>query len=805
MLLRSLLRQKTFLLLNFTGLYISLTVGVLIAMLVFHERSFDGFHRDARRIYRVTCHLQLPTGEEEALPIAATPLAPALRSEFPEAEAVAQVQWVEDGVLRLDGRLFEEKDLVFADTGFFNLFHFEVISGNGPAALARPGAVLLTERTAARYFPGEAAIGKRFSIHLEDHGKEPTELEVAGILRDPPANSHLPFTMIASAASLKEEEGNWGWFSGGRFVYLRLAPAASGEALADRLTALARSRQDERDPTVYTYHLQPLAAVHSDPQFAAFNPSYTVDIQQFYWLGAIALFLLLVACINYVNLSTAIAMRKAREVGVRKTLGASRSQLAFRFLAETLVLTFAAVALAAFSVHWLLPELNRFLDRNITADWTSLPTLGFLTALGTTVALLAGLYPALVLSGFNPIQALRSRFNAAPSRSSLTLRRGLVTFQFAIAQIFIVGVIVAAMQMDYLRTKPLGFRRDGVIDIRLPQNKPEHTSALKARLADIPGIRQVSFGSGAPTSERNMGTVFNLREAFDGAKLEVAVKIVDPNYLDTYGIELAAGRFITENEQQQASERLPEDQRRYVCVVNEAAVKKLGFARPEDVLGREITIGVGPITPEVVGVVRDFHTASLHAPVSAVAMLPLDVFNRNLGLLLEPGAVNSATLAAIEKAWKAVYPNDLFESSFLDEHLASLYRTEARTFTLFQLVTLLALLINALGLVGLTAFVVEQKTKEIGIRKVLGASVSSVVALLSRDFFRLALIALIAAAPVAWWAMNRWLQDFAYRIDIRWWVFALAGLLAVAVAFLTVSFQSVRAALANPVESLRSD
>ena len=803
--LRSLSRRKGFTLLNFTGLYVSLSVSLLIGLMIFHERSFDGFHRDAAHIFRVVCSMSGPA-EEEKLAVCPGPLPAALREEVPEIRDFTVMQWNPEQDFQFGAQIIREKDVIFADSAFFDVFNFKTQAGNAAALLRQPGKVLLTESTAARLFPGGNALGKTFSISQQG---EKTTLEVAGIMEDAPANSHLRFSMLVSFPTLKlnpESLTNWGWFSGGRFVYLRLPAAYPQARVGERLSEIANARKNKADDSQYKYGLQPLADIHAGLDYARDNSVYTVDFQYFYWLGAIALFLILVACINYVNLSTAIAARKAKEIGVRKTLGAGRSQLAFQFLGETFLLTLGAVILAACTTHLLLPELNVFLDRQIVADWFSVNMIGFLTGLCVLTTLLAGLYPAFILAGFRPAEALRSRFNAARSRSSLTLRRSLVAFQFAVAQVFIAAVIISALQIQYLRSKPLGFRQNNVVDIRLPDGKPEQISTLKSQLAGVPGIKKASLSIGAPVAKwSGFGTRFNLRENYEQNKLDVNVKVCDPDYLETYGVELIAGRFIDENDQKQVAENIPEKERRYVMVVNESAVKALGFSSPEAVLGREVTIGIDYVSPPIVGVVRDFHTSSLHEKVGPVALMPYAGFKNNLGLLLDPGAANAGTLAAVEKIWKSVYPDALFESAFLDEHIASLYGSERRTFRLFQFVALLALLINALGLVGLTAFMVEQKTKEIGVRKVLGASVYSITSLLTRDFLKLVLLALVVATPVAWWVMNKWLADFAYRIDIHWWVFALVGLSAVLIAFLTVGFQSVKAALANPVKSLRSE
>jgi hypothetical protein len=803
--LRALGRQKSYTTLNFIGLFVSITVAILIGVLLVHERSFDNFHRQPESIYRVVCHLQLDVTEEK-LPLAASPVGHALRHDIGGIQDLTTVSWEERSIVHLPGgQIIQEDNLVYADSAFFDVFHFPNNLSNAAQLLRQPNKVLLTQKTADRYFPGGNALGK--TIKLGDVDQQ--VVEVAGVLPDPPANSHLPYSMLVSWPTLQlseDELQNWGFFSHGRFVYLRVPPSVSPDAIGEKLSSIAEARKDKRDSGKYQYQLQPLADIHTNPVYADFNATYTPDVQQFYWLGAIALFLLLVACINYINLSTAIAARKAREVGVRKTLGASRAQLATHFLTQTLVVTCSATALALGSVYYLIPELNTYLDRNIQMQWFSPEVLGLAGAICLGATLLAGAYPAALLAGLSPVEAFRNKWNPGGKHASLTLRRSLVTFQFVIAQVFIAGVIVAALQMQYLREKPLGFASKNVLDIRLPDFNQTRNDAIKAEMAQIPGVRNISQSTGAPTSKwANVGTIFNLSEKFDAARIEVGVKICDHNYLETYDIALLAGRFITEADEKQCLESIPEASRRYVCVLNESAVKSLGFATPEAALGHKVTLGIDRVTPPIVGVVRDFHISSLHEPVGPVAMMPFHQMNRNLGIALEDGAANAKTLAAVEKVWKEFCPDMLFTSVFLDEHLASLYRTESRTFTLFQGVTFLALLLNALGLIGLTTFVVEQKTKEIGVRKVLGASVASITRLLTSDFLKLVCLAFLLASPLAYYGVKHWLADFAYRIDLQWWMFALSGVAAMLVAILTVSFQSIHAALANPVKSLRNE
>jgi ABC-type antimicrobial peptide transport system permease subunit len=803
---RSLCHQKGFAALNFLGLAVSLTVSLLTGLMIFHERSFDNFHRDADRLYRLVVRMDSPHDETDHFAVPATIAPSTVRAEMAEVGLWSEVNYYDKLIVRLSpAHFFEEKDVVFADSAFFSLFNFEIKTGSARAALSQPNQVLLTETTAAKYFPHENAVGKRLTIEAEECLVK--EFDVVGIVADAPANSHLSFNMLVSAASLKPNpEATWGWFNSSQYLYLKTARNGDVAQIGERISAIANARKDKEDESTYHYSLQRLSDIHTNMTYADGNTTYTADFEQFYWIGAIALFLLLIAAVNYVNLATAIAQRKAREVGVRKAIGASRWQLARRFWFETFLLVSAALLAAVVAAHCLLPVLNQFLEKNIVATWTSGQMLGFLAALCGATTLAAGFYPAFVLAGFSPVEAFRGRVMGRGTGTSLALRRGLVMFQFVVAQVFIVAVIVAASQMQYIRSKPLGFRKEGVLNFRLPDNvTPAQVSAFRSELAQIPGLLTTTRTTGAPTSASGVTTRFNRPEAYEQHKLEVAVKAADPKYLETYGLELLHGRFLNESDIAQAANSLPEDQRKYVCVLNETAVKNLGYATPEAVLGQPVQIGINDIKPIVVGVVQDFHTRSLRSGLQSVAILAMDRFNRNLGIRLEPAAANTATLSKIESVWKAAFPTDLFKAAFLDDFLATLYHDENQVYAIFKLVALLALLINALGLIGLTVFVVEAKTKEIGIRKVLGATVAGITGLLAKDFLKLVVIAIFIASPLAYYFMQKWLTNFAYRIDIQWWMFAVAGVLALLIAFLTVGFQSVRAALANPVKSLRSE
>ena len=380
----------------------------------------------------------------------------------------------------------------------------------------------------------------------------------------------------------------------------------------------------------------------------------------------------------------------------------------------------------------------------------------------------------------------------------------MVVFQFLTAQILIIGAIVVAKQMNFIQSQPLGFTKNNVVDITLPENKPEQLKLLNDKLSAIPGVSSVSFSLGAPVTDNNAFTGFNRKEKYASEKIDVEVKAADKNYLNTYGLQLTAGRWFDENDEHGIDEAIPDSLKRYAFVLNETAVKALGFSSAQDALGKYVAFGFNDISAPVIGVVKDYNTASLHDAVKPVLMVEFPFFYYNAGIKLNRG-YSASTLSAIEKAWTSVYPQQLFESSFLDEHIASLYKNEKRTQQLFNLFTFLSIVINVLGLVGLLSFMVEQKTKEIGIRKVLGASVKDISFILSKDFLRLIIVAFFIAAPVAWLLMNKWLQDFAYRTTISWWVFAVAVLAALVVTCIAVGFQTIKAAMANPVKSLRTE
>ena len=806
---RRLRKNKGFFALNFTGLYLSVTAALLIALLILFESSFDqGTGGAGAKVYRVVAE---NSGDKGASYTGVTPypMAKALRAVLPEGARVTQLDYEKDMTIVVGGTALKERQVLFADSVFPRVFPLRVNEGSLARAFSEPGFCVVTESTAKRYFGNGGAVGKRLKTN---NGK--LELEVAAVVADAPGNTHLPYHLLISYKSFSSDFiGGFGldtWtMNASGYTYVAL-PSEANVAPTERVLAgLAKEHlKSETNRQQEHLFLQPVRSVHFDTRFTASNPAYTISTNYLYLVGAIGLFLILAASINYTNLSTALAIRQSKEVGIRKTLGATRQQLVRQLLTESFFLTGLAILAAGLSVRLFLPAMNSFLDRQIPLAWLTPASGGFLLALWVAVSLLAGFYPAIVLSGFRPVTALKSRI-FTPGASVLNLRRGLVVFQFITAQVLIICAVVVARQMIYVRNAPMGFDKEMVVDIGLPNNKPVEMKAFRSRLRDIPEVENVSFSIGGPVSDNHAGTSFNLRELFKTKQYDVAVKAADEYYLSTYGLNLIAGRWFDAADEKAAEEmettKVPDSlvSSHYAFVLNETATRTLGFRRPEDAIGRYVTYGFNNVSARVIGVVRDYHVASMHDAIMPVIMVPFPFIYYNVGVRLR--GFSASAVAGMEKAFQAVYPHELFDSHFLDQTIAAQYAEEQRTQGLFQLFTGLSIAINILGLIGLLSFLIESKTKEVGIRKVLGASMADISLLLSRDFLKLMGVAFLVAAPVAGLLMDRWLQDFVYRTHLSVWVFAGGLGITFAVTMVAISFQTVRAALVNPVRSLRSE
>ena len=799
--LRNLLRNGNYTVINMLGLSIGISCCMIIFLIISNDLNFDKFHSHYDRIYRIVLEGQTATGFEYGT-TTPYPLTKAFRNDFPNVPLITQIHYQEDVLMKVGTEKTRLKNALFADSLFFEVFDFEVLSGNPTVDLGEPGKVFLTKTLADNLSAG----GKQVtSIKLDNK----LELEVVGIVADPPPNSHMSFTMVISMPSLSKDfmgfpVDNWGVTISG-YSYLIMPDEMSKEKLEEDLKQLVVKYHSPEDAARKKFKLQALRDIHFDQQYSE-NPgtSANTDKNDLVVMGVLGVFILSIACVNFINLATALAIKKSKEIGIRKTLGARRSQLTVYFLSETFILTLVSVVISLCAVEWLLRWLNHFLELSLELNLLSDPLLvTFLFLLIVFTTILAGFYPAIVLSGFNPLAVLKNKITATGT-SGAGVRKVLVVFQFIIAQVLIMGTLIIAGQMDYFRQKPLGFNKESVINVPLPENKKDKNQSLRTRLEAESSIANVSFSLGAPTSGNNFSTGYFLTDRGVQDRRKVQVKPVDLSYFQTYGLTMAAGRWFTEAEERailQAEDPWKAD---YNYIINEAGARSLGFDNPADIVGKKITTGINDINAEIIGVVSDFHTASLHDVIEPVVLMILPQFYYDIGIKVGTNDLTK-TIAVVERNWLELYPEYNFEYEFLDDGLAKLYTHDARIFTLFKVFAGISIFIGCLGLYGLISFMASQKLKEVGIRKVLGASVASIMVLFSKEFIKLIVIAFFIAAPLAYYFMNQWLQGFAYHISIPWTVYIIGIVSTLLIALVTVSYRSAEAARTNPAETLRTE
>ncbi len=787
---RNLWKNRIYSGINVFGLGVGLATCLLIVLYVADELSYDRHHDRADRIYRVVHHATWESGNLNLAPTSA-PYAPTLKQNYPDIEQAVRIVPEGGGVMQYGETKIAADDVLFADQNLFQVFTYPFLYGDPKTALSKPQSIVLTKNLAIRLF-GDAAKAVGKTILFENNFGN----VVTGVIDNVPANSHLTFSGVRSLST--GFSGGWQEFN--LYTYLLLKEGADPQKLTAKFPAFFEQYiKPEMGNVTYTMELQPLTSIHLhsnlDYEISANGSSRTVSV-----FAGIAGLILLLAGINYMNLSTARSTIRVREVGVRKAVGSGRGQLAGLFLTETLLLTVVATGLGVTLAQAALPFFNELTGKPLSI-WQF--GVGYSLAAITGFALLAGLlsgsYPALFLSGSRPVAALRGQLGN--QSATVAFRKTLVTFQFVITVALIAASGIIYQQLRFALNKELGFNKEQVLTFHL-NNKTTRTKipAIKAQLLSNSLIEGVAAASN-PIGTNNLGGGGYYFEV-DG-KMTESSRIthnfmVDGDFLKTMEIGLVQGRSF--------SETIPAD-RYHAMLVNETLVKELGWKDP---IGKRVKFHIdnkGTLAESrVVGVVRDFHTHSLQHKIEPLALqMPPDVAEQdNLYVRVRAGKSADA-LAFIGKTYRQFEPGSVFDYQFLDQNFARQYAAEQKQSQLLLIFTALAIFIACLGLFGLATFTAEQRTKEIGVRKVLGASVTSIVTLLSKDFLKLVLIAIVIASPIAWYAMNRWLQDFAYKIDIAWWVFALAGLLAVSIALLTVSFQSIRAALMNPAKSLRSE
>jgi putative ABC transport system permease protein len=791
---RNLYRHKSHAVINTLGLAIGIAACLLLFLVVHFETSFDDFHPKRASIYRIGTESRREDGITYTDGVA-FPVADGIRLDFPQIKEVASI-FLNGGQVTIDNgngpaKKFIEDNFYYADPEFFKMFNFGWLAGDPASALKNINSVVLTQATAEKYFGDwRSAIGK--TIKLDNR----TLYKVTGILQNVPANTDFPLAAVVPHTAIANTglAGNLhDWVSdfGGAYTFVVLPPDLPVTKFNTQLRDFAK-RHKPAHYAISAPFAQPLSEMHYDDRFGNFT-GHTFSHALVNALSLIGIFLLVIACVNFINLSTAQAANRAKEVGVRKVLGSRRSQLAFQFLGETALLTIFAVILATAIARLTLPFLNQLLETKITMDLFSSPLLiGLILAIILLVTFLSGTYPAIILSGFNPITALKSRISAK-SAGGITLRRTLVVLQFSIAQFLIIGMLIVVSQMDYFKNASLGFNKAAVIHTSIPDD-----SASRSRLGNIrnsllqnPDIKEVSFCFGAPSSENDWNSDFKFDHSASKTNFQANLKWADTAWFRLFDIQFVAGRPF------HSSDTIRE------FVVNETLLGKLGIRNPQDALGKEINLW-DHFKGNIVGVVKDFNVYSLQKAMTPVAISTWQQFYQSLNIKIRPGTEKSS-LAYIEKVWTSAFPDYVYQYKFLDETIANFYKQEAQLSTLYKIFAGIAIFISCLGLYGLVAFMAVQRTKEMGIRKVLGASARNIVYLLSKEFTLLILIAFILAAPLAYYIMHGWLMNYHYRIQLGASIFLLAISGSVIIAWITVGHRAIQAALANPVKSLRTE
>ena len=795
--LRNLKRNSVSAVINILGLATGIAVCLLIFMVIGYETSFDNFHKKQDRIYRVLTEYHHADSKDifygKGVPFG---VPASLQSSLKQLEEVVPV-WADhnDQLLISKGtneslkKIKEENGVFYTTPEFFKIFDFPLLSGSY-SSLKDPNNAILCKDAAVKYFGNwQEAMGKTLKLNNTD------VLKVSGIMENPPLNTDFQIKVLIAYGTgytgRYSKSTDWDGTSSNFSCYLLLPQNESPAGINNQLISLAKKMKspDNKDLQI----IQSLKAIHYDTQAGNLsNNTISHELINALWL--IASFILLIACVNFINLSTAQAVNRAKEVGVRKVLGSNRWQLKWQFLSETFLIVFASVILSILITWLALPWLNMLMELPLKISLNNAATIAsFLLILSVMVTLLAGFYPSVVLSGFNPISALKSKLNAK-TQKGISLRRGLVIFQFIIAQALIIGTWVIVKQMTYFTSQSLGFDKSAMVNIPVPTDSAgvSKFGFLKKQLRTVNGVQQISLNSNTPVEDNNdnwTNVVFN--HAAKQTDFYSIFKMADNDYVPGYKLPLIAGRNL------EASDTIRE------FLVNEMFLKNLGITNPQDALNKEISLSKTTRGP-IVGVLKNFYTRSFRDDLAPLIITTDAREYEQVSIKLDSKNLTSS-MQGIEKVWSDIYPEFVFEFKFLDDKVESFYKHENQIAQLYKTFALIAIFLSCLGLYGLASFMAIQRLKEVGIRKVLGATSSHIVYLFSKEFILLITIAFGIAAPVSWYFMHRWLQNYPFRIDLSWWIFVAGGLVSVGIALITVSFQALKAAVANPVSSLRSE
>lgn len=809
---RNFRKHKLFTLINIIGLTIGISAALVIYLIVHFDFTFDRNHPDGDRIYRVTSNYGYNgesgynDGVTAALPLAVKGEISGLEEAAPFRTMYQPNVMVPHGT-KAPAKFRNQEDVILADGRFFNIFTYQWLAGSAKAALKAPFQVVLTAKQAKLYFPNlnyNQMLGKQLIYG------DSIKTTVSGIVANLKGNTDITFhdfisfSTIYRVQAIKDDvnEKQWGSTSSSSQFYIKLTKNITPENVERQMNELIKRRTPDQKQDNANFHkfiLEPLSDLHFNGNFNVYSNGRVANKTTLYSLLLIALFLLLLGCINFINLTTAQASHRAKEIGIRKTMGSSRKQLIVQLLSETFVITLLSVIMAICLSPLILKLFAGFIPKGVEANLLQLPVIIFLVLLTITVSFLSGFYPAIVLSGFQPAAVLKNQVNTSGSKSrNAWLRKSLTVTQFVIAQFFIMATVLVSKQIYYITHKDLGFKKDAIITIETPfkSMNTNNRQVLMNKLSAMPQIGLISYGDEPPSSENTNSYGSSYKDGKKEIKSDLQVKYGDPNYPKVYQFKLLSGRNLRMGDSSKA------------IVVNASYAKLIGFKDPSDAEGTYIEFN-GANT-EIVGVIADFFQESLHNSVKPLGIIWPDKYhNRFIHLALKPETADGnewkKAIGGMQKAWKDVYPEDDFEYHFVDEKIAKFYESEQHTSQLLSWATGLSIFISCLGLLGLAMYTTNLRTKEIGVRKVLGATVTQIVTLLSTELMWLVLLAFVLVTPVAWMVMHKWMQNFTYRTTISWWVFALSGAGMLLTALITLSFQTIKAAIANPARSLKSE
>ena len=787
---RILTRNKAFSLINIFGLSVALTSVLIIFLFITNELSFDKHLSKFDSIYRVVSKESNEEGDhfEEAVP---APLSAAMKSQLTGHNDVTQFYFNSEQLLRVGTDKYLQPGVLYADTNFIKVFDVHFLIGNSND-LKKPNTIFLTEKIAVKYFGSiDEALNKEVVI------MDSVSLNVVGVVENPPKNTHLPYNVILpwqalSTNLLSFEYDNWGTTISGFGNYLTLKEGISEENINLQMKNIIADKDPNYDenPDKTEYFIQPLSKIHFDDRFDSFSGAY-ITSKRFIWIfSSVGLFILIIAFINFTNLSIVQTIKRAKEVGIRKVLGADRYTLIKQFLGETFLILLIAEISSLILTEVVLSKINTILGNSMELElYGSISVILFLLIVLISLTFLSGIYPATVLSRYNPIRALRYKLNIG-LKKTFSLYNILVVFQFFISQVLIVGAIVISLQMNFFRNKDLGFDKENVILVDLPQDQSDKGKAFAEILKQNANIKEVSLGIGCPMAGSNIHS--SIRVQGDENYYYANVKTVDTTYHKLYDLKFLAGEWYKNPKMNDST---------YNIVVSKALIQSIGIENPVDAIDTYIKV-FGSVSGQIVGVVDDFHANSLKHDIAPVLFLEIEDFFVKLSIKTN-GVPYSEISTFIENSWNEVLPEYIYNYEFLEETIDARYESEQRVFDVIMIFTFIAIVVACLGLYGLVSFMLMQRTKEVGIRKAMGATVISLVMLVSKQFLKLVIISCVIAWPVAYYLMDKWLQNFAFKIDLKLWIFLVSGIILIGITFLTVLYQSIKVSLTNPVDVLK--